>query len=191
MQTYRKILLRLLSRRADIFRPTARIRLELNGYISGTDLNDSLVLLTKTDLVVINVEDGTVTFNPWDFQVTQKNFESFAKLLLKRYDFLEIHRLVEEYTGLWILEVTTRIPHTAVDALDDAIKNSYYLLAYEIEETDLLRLIAEIQLLRQRSTSLLASRRYVPTIPLGKLRDVIEEVATVVHNLQIIEVPSE
>ena len=140
---------------------------------------------------MVDVEGGTVTFNPWDFQVSRKNFESFTKLLIKRYDFLELHRLVEEYMGLWILEVKTRIPQSDVTILDEAVKQSYHLLAYELEEPDLLRLIAEIQLTRRKGASILESQRYEPTISMGALRDAIEEVATVSRDLQIIQVPSE
>ncbi|MFX0208691.1 MAG: hypothetical protein ACFFDT_22105 [Candidatus Hodarchaeota archaeon] len=163
----------------------------IDGFIAGTDLRDSWVVLIKNNLIVVDVEAGTVTFNPWDFQVSGKNFESFAKLLIKRYDFLDLHRLVEEYMGLWILEVKTRIPQSDVTTLDDAIKKSYHLLAYELEEPDLLRLIAEIQLTRRRGASILASQRYESTISLGNLRDAIEEVATVARNLQVLQVPSE
>jgi len=163
----------------------------INGFIAGTDVQNSLVVLTKKNLVVVDVEAGTVTFNPWDFQLNRKNFEPFAKLLLKRYDFLELYRLVEEYMGLWILEVKIRVVHSNMGNLDEVIKRSHYLLAYELEEPDLLRLIAEIQLLRVKSTSILTVQRYEATISLGALRTALEDVAIVARNLQAIKVPSE
>ncbi|MFX0206373.1 MAG: hypothetical protein ACFFDT_10325, partial [Candidatus Hodarchaeota archaeon] len=151
----------------------------------------SLVVLINNDIVVADVEAGTVTFNPWDFQLTRKNFESFVKLLIKRYDFLEIHRLVEEYRGLWILEVKTNIAPINVETLEEAIKRSHYLLAYELEESDIMRLIAEIQLLRSMNASVLSSRQYEPTITLGELKNALEDIATVARNLQEIKVKPE
>lgn len=164
---------------------------KINGFIAGTDVGHSLIVLINKDLVVIDVDAGTVTFNPWDFLLTRKDFESFAKLLFQRYDFLELHRLVEEYMGLWIFEVKTRIDPSNVETLDEAIKRSHYLLAYELEEPDLLRLIAEIQLLRGKSASILKSLRYEPTISLGELRAALEDIATVARDLQAIKAQSE
>ncbi len=164
---------------------------KINGFVAGTDLGRSLVVLINKDIVVVDVEAGTVTFNPWDFRLTRKNFESFIKLLIKRYDFLELHRLVEEYRGLWILEVKTKIAPTNVETFEEAIKRSHYLLAYELEEPDLVRLIAEIQLLRSMNASVLTSRQYEPTISLGELKDALEDIATVARNLHEIKAKSE
>ena len=111
--------------------------------------------------------------------------------MIKRYDFLEIHRLVEEYRGLWILEVKTSIAPTNVETLEEAIKRSHYLLAYELEESDYMRLIAEIQLLRSMNASVLSSRQYEPTITMGELKDALEDIATVAQNLQEIKVKPE
>lgn len=164
---------------------------KFKGYIAGTDLGRSLVIIINKDIVVAEVEAGTVTFNPWDFQLTRKNFESFVKLLIKQYDFLEIHRLVEEYRGLWILEVKTSIAPTNIETLEEATKRSHYLLAYELEESDFVRLIAEIQLLRSMNASVLTSRQFEPTISLGELKDALEDIATVARNLQEIKVKPE
>ncbi|MFX0197042.1 MAG: hypothetical protein ACFFCW_13025 [Candidatus Hodarchaeota archaeon] len=164
---------------------------KINGFIAGTDLGRSLVVLINKDIVVVDVEAGTVTFNPWDFRLTRKNFESFIKLLIKRYDFLELHRLIEEYRGLWILEVKTRIAPTNVETFEEAIKHSHYLLAYELEEPDRIRLIAEIQLLRSMNASVLTSRQYEPTISLGELKDALEDIATVARNFHEIKAKPE
>ncbi len=164
---------------------------KINGFVAGTDLGRSLVVLINKDIVVVDVEAGTVTFNPWDFRLTRKNFESFIKLLIKRYDFLELHRLIEEYRGLWILEVKTRIAPTNVETFEEAIKHSHYLLAYELEEPDRIRLIAEIQLLRSMNASVLTSRQYEPTISLGELKDALEDIATVARNFHEIKAKPE
>ncbi|MFQ6123982.1 MAG: hypothetical protein ACE5R6_05160 [Candidatus Heimdallarchaeota archaeon] len=164
---------------------------KFKGFIAGTDLGSSLVILVNKDIVVADVEAGTVTFNPWDFRLTQKNIESFVKLLIKRYDFLELHQLVEEYSGLWILEVKTKIAPTNVETLEEAIKRSHYVLAYELKESELLRLIAEIQLLRSKDASVLTSRQYEPTISLGELRDALDDIASIIKSLQVIKVKPE
>ncbi len=160
----------------------------VKGYIAGTDLKHSFVILINNNLVVIDAESSIVTFNPWDFRLTHKNFEPFAKLLLKRYDFMELHRLVEEYQGLWIFELKTRIPQADVETLNDAIKQSDYLLAYELEEPDLLRLIAEVQLLRRKSASIFTTLRNEATISLGELRIALDDVASIARNLQVLKV---
>jgi len=160
----------------------------VKGYIAGTDLKHSFVILINNNLVVIDAESSTVTFNPWDFRLTHKNFEPFAKLLLKRYDFMELHRLVEEYQGLWIFELKTRNPQAEVETLNDAIKQSDYLLAYELEEPDLLRLIAEVQLLRRKSASIFTTLRNEATISLGELRIALDDVASIARNLQVLKV---
>ncbi len=116
----------------------------LECYKAGVDLHPLWLVAINDDYVMIDVELSVVTFNPWNFQISGKDFEPILIFFLQCHNFIEPYHFVEETTDHWIIKISIKCNSVNFKALDNQISQSKLNITYYNDTTESIHLIAEI-----------------------------------------------